>query len=211
MFVRKIVDRFLYMGGAVLLAVRWAGSHFVAVGAYGVSLTSPDGFSWTQHDLGEQYSLGDMEWNGDRLVAVGDHWETGGLILSSRDGVNWEECLPPGRHGSRIADVAWVGDRFVAVGFLLGDTILTSNDGLDWSAESTGTGLVPISVGGDERTLYVTGRGGKIIRQIKRLPPPRRPSGRLSLPPGNKDMLKDKAWADILGKESTEEPHQQVD
>ena len=174
-------------GGAVLMAVRWTGSRFVAVGTHGVNLTSPDGISWSQHPLDEQFSLRDMEWNGDRLVAVGKHSETGRLILSSTDGVSWVECLPPDVKGSVFSDVTWTGARFLAAGFLLGDTIFTSTDGLNWSTETTGTGLRPVSIGGDERMLYATGLGGRIIRRIQFSPAPRRPGRRVSPSFGKKE------------------------
>lgn len=164
--------------GGPLTAVRWTGSLFVAVGVDGILLTSPDGSIWSQYYLDEQINLYDMEWNGDRLVAVGMHWETGRLILSSADGVNWVECLSHDRRRSFFKDVAWVGDRFLAVGSLLGDTVFTSNDGLNWSMETTGIGITSGSVGGDERTIYVTGRGGMIIRRSDPPHPPHPPAPR---------------------------------
>ena len=168
--------------GGPLTAVRWTGSLFVAVGVDGILLTSPDGSIWSQHYLDEQIYLYDMEWNGDRLVAVGMHWKTGRLILSSADGVNWVECLPHDRHRSFFRDVAWVGDRFLAVGFLLGDMVFTSNDGLNWFTETTGIGVTADSVGGNERTIYLTGTGGMIIRRADPPypPAPRRPGRRVS-------------------------------
>jgi len=200
--------QWLDTGGAVLRGVRWIGSRFVVVGANGILLTSPDGFSWAQFHFGEQISLRDIEWNGDRLVAVGEHWETGRLILSSTDGVSWEECLPPASHGSAFSDVAWVGESFFAVGRPLGDTIFTSTDGLDWSAVATSTGLVPVSVGGDERALYVTGLGGRIIRRIQSPPAPRRPSGRRSPSLGKKGIREDKARPDLYRRETPGEVDQ---
>ncbi len=175
-------------GGAVLFAARWTGSRFVAVGAYGIHLTSPDGFSWTQHHLDEQITLRDMEWNGDRLVAVGKHWENGRLILSSADGVTWEECLLPDVHGSTFYDVAWTGARFLAVGRPLGDTIFASRDGVEWNADSTGTGLHLVSIGGSEQLLYATGLGGKIIGLIQDPPTPRRPERRVMPSLGKKQF-----------------------
>lgn len=176
-------------GGAVLFAARWAGSRFVAVGASGIHLTSPDGFNWTQHLLDEQITLRDMEWNGDRLVAVGQHWENGRIILSSADGVAWEECLLPDVHGPTFSDVAWTGARFLAVGRPLGDTVFSSRDGVEWSADSTGTGLPLASVGGSERLLYATGLGGKIIGRIQYPPMPRRPGRRVLPSQGNKGRI----------------------
>jgi hypothetical protein len=177
--------------GGPLTAVRWTGSLFVAVGVDGILLTSPDGSIWSQNYLDEQINLYDMEWNGDRLVAVGMHWETGRLILSSADGVDWVECLPHDSRRSFFKDVAWVGDRFLAVGSLLGDTVFTSNDGLNWSMESTGIGITAGSVGGDERTIYLTGRGGKIIRRADPPypPAPRRPERRVLPSQANKGRV----------------------
>ena len=176
-------------GGAVLKAVRWTGSRFVAVGAYGIHLTSPDGFSWTQHPLDEHFSLRDMEWNGDRLVAVGKHSNTGRLILSSADGVIWQECLLPDIHGSDFFDVTWTGARFLAVSRPLGDVIFSSRDGIDWSTETTGTGLRLVSIGGDERMLHATGMGGRMIRRVQHLPAPRKPGRRVSPALGRKDTV----------------------
>ncbi len=181
--------QWLDTGGAVLRAARWTGSRFVAVGANGVHITSPDGFDWSQHQLDEQVSLRDMEWNGDRLVAVGSHWETGRLILSSANGVNWVECLAPDIHGSVFFDVAWTGVRFLAVGRPLGDTIFTSTDGLNWSTETTGTGLRLVSIGGDNRMLHATGTGGRIIRHVHRTPAPRRPERRVLPSHGIKERV----------------------
>ena len=176
-------------GGAVLMAVRWTGSRFVAVGTHGVNLTSPDGISWSQHPLDEQFSLRDMEWNGDRLVAVGKHSNTGRLILSSTDGVIWQECLLPDIHGSDFFDVTWTGARFLAVSRPLGDVIFSSRDGIDWSTETTGTGLRLVSIGGDERMLHATGMGGRMIRRVQHLPAPRKPGRRVSPALGRKDTV----------------------
>ena len=124
-----------------------------------------------------------MAWSGNRLVAVGGRWEGGGFILSTTDGINWVECDLPVESVSDFDDVTWTGTHFVAVSRSSGDLIFTSTDGLDWSSETTGTGVWPVSVVGDDRSLYVTGRGLQIIRRTKPLadhPTPRRPGRRVA-------------------------------
>ena len=92
----------------------------------------------------------------------------GGVIRSTTNGIHWvESTLPDGV--SSFDDVTWTGAHFVAVSRSSGDLIFTSPDGISWSAETTGTGVWPVSVVGDRRNLFVTGRGLKIIRRRESL------------------------------------------
>jgi hypothetical protein len=151
-----------------LFTVGWTGSTFVAADGRGDFLVSADGTAWDQQSFGEEIDLEDMASNGDRLVAVGGRWQVGGVILSTTDGLNWiESDLPEGVW--YFDDVTWTGTHFVAVSRSSGDLIFTSTDGVSWSSESTGTGVWPVSVVGDEQSLYVTGRGLQIIRRTKPL------------------------------------------
>jgi serine/threonine protein kinase len=68
--------------------VVWSGSQFVVVGVGGVVgsglypgtiLTSPDGRTWTAHNVGTLPSLNGVVWSGSHLVVVGDS----GTILTS--------------------------------------------------------------------------------------------------------------------------------
>ncbi len=173
-----------YVGGnGRLLTVGWTGSEFVAAGSGSYYLTSPDGMTWQQHTQAEDLTLTDMAWNGDRLVAVGGRWGAGGVIRSTEDGTHWVESALPEDDVSSFDDVTWTGTHFVAVSRSSGDVIFTSTDGLSWSSETTGTGVWPVSVVGDHRSLFVTGRGLKIIRRTKPLQDlasPRRPNHRVS-------------------------------
>ena len=129
-----------------------------------------------------------MASNGSRLVAVGGRWGVGGLIRSTENGIDWVEATLPEDDVSSFDDVTWTGTHFVAVSRSSGDVIFTSIDGLEWSSEITGTGVWPVSVVGDDRSLYVTGRGLQIIRRTEPLvdpPSPRRPERRV-VPVGDK-------------------------
>ena len=66
--------------------------------------------------------------------------------------------------------------------------IFTSTDGISWSSETTSTGVWPVSVVGDDRSLFITGRGLQIIRRTRPLagPAPPRRSGRRVVPIGDK-------------------------
>jgi hypothetical protein len=72
--------------------VKWCGNQFVVIGSEGAILTSRNGLEWTPQVSG---TLFDLAWDGTTMVAVG--WEdvtstrTKGLILTSKDGVNWSQ------------------------------------------------------------------------------------------------------------------------
>ena len=166
-----------------LFTVGWTGSQFVAAGSGSYYLTSPDGMTWQQRTQAEDLELTDMAWNGDRLVAVGGRWGAGGVIRSTEDGTHWVESALPEDDVSSFDDVTWTGTHFVAVSRSSGDVVFTSPEGLTWSSETTGTGVWPVSVVGDDRSLYVTGRGLSIIRRtepLQGLPQTRRLQGRVA-------------------------------
>jgi hypothetical protein len=74
-----------------LRAVVWSGSQFVAVGAEGEVVTSPNGVNWTERRTNVPQDLLGVVWNGSLFVTVGE-----GVILTSVDGVRWQE---PGARG----------------------------------------------------------------------------------------------------------------
>ena len=168
--------------------VGWTGSRFVVAGNGFSYLTSADGQTWEEHDFPEGVTLLDSVWNGDRLVAVGGRSEAGGVIFTTDDGTGWTESVLPGESPSWFEDVTWTGTHLVAVSRSSGDAVFLSTDGITWSSESTGTGVWPVSVVGDERSLYVTGRGFQIVRRTSPLadPEPPRRSGRRVAPGGEK-------------------------
>lgn len=119
---------------AALDDVAWSGDMFVAVG-YRSILTSRDAATWKAHRLLLDGGLSGVTWGGSQFVAVGDilakgeDYRLGTLIVTSPDGVTWSERSAP---GVGLRDVTWSGERFVAVGR---NSILTSQDGLTWEAQ----------------------------------------------------------------------------
>lgn len=68
-----------------LEAVAFGNNLFVAVGASGMILTSPDGAAWTRRDGGVSVELRDVTFAQGRFVIVGDD----GSVLTSGDGSTW--------------------------------------------------------------------------------------------------------------------------
>ena len=86
---------------------------------------------WTRQLSGLPFALNDIVWNGSRFIAVGD----GGMILSSRDGIDWVE-RDSGTEVELVA-VASQGPFIVAVGH--DAVVLRSTDsGTSWSVEHSG-------------------------------------------------------------------------
>src|ERR1022692_3887521 len=97
-------------------SVTWGGGQFVAVGQIynqathtSACLTSPDGVTWTPHDLGIACVLDRVVWGGGQFVAVG--WTSLGspqglgYILTSPDGANW--TVRSTDSTARLYSVAW--------------------------------------------------------------------------------------------------------
>jgi hypothetical protein len=79
-----------------LNGVTWSATNslFVAVGADGTILTSPDGITWTPQasgvDLAKQSNLHGVTCSATKCITVGDN----GYTIVSTDGVTW--TIPPG-------------------------------------------------------------------------------------------------------------------
>ena len=103
-----------------------SSSVFLAVGASGTLLTSPDGTTWTSRTSGTSNNLRSFAFDGNRTgVVVG----FSGTILSSTDGITWT----PRTSGTskNINNVAYGNSKFIAVGD--NGTTLYSSDGITWT------------------------------------------------------------------------------
>jgi hypothetical protein len=101
---------------------------FVAVGAEGTILTSPDAASWRSERSGVSAALTSVAASGTQFVAVGSD----GTILTSQNGRVWTAQSS----GTRVdlAHVIFNGEQFIAVGGEWSDqgVALTSIDGVAW-------------------------------------------------------------------------------
>ncbi|MBK1694654.1 hypothetical protein CKO09_07870 [Chromatium weissei] len=115
-----------------LYGVTWNGNTFVAVGASGKILTSPDGLTWTPQTSNTSAWCTGVTWNGSRFVVV---CGAGKIVTSDDDGVTW--VVRTSGTANTIYKSTWSGSQFVAVGEV--GTILTSSDGLTWATQNSGT------------------------------------------------------------------------
>jgi hypothetical protein len=132
-----------------LTAVAYSGTQYVAVGASGTTLTSPDGVTWTTRTPATTTSINAITWTGTQFVAVGNS----GAMLTTPDGVTWTARNTVTM--SNMNGIAWSGQLLAAVG--AGGTIVTSPDGVTWTARTSGTttnlaaitwtGLIFVAVG----------------------------------------------------------------
>lgn len=140
---------------APLLAIAWNGAQFpqptqyVAVGAQGAVITSPDLNTWTERSSGVSHALNSVAGAASAFVAVGNDTKGEAVVISSSDGVAWfvryragdcvsGTCASP----SQLTKVIWTGTQFVAVGMEVpADSqtrmryalVLTSPDGTVWT------------------------------------------------------------------------------
>jgi hypothetical protein len=108
--------------------VTWTGNLFVAVGANGLIMTSPDANTWTHRISGTTKTLNKVIQQAGKLIVGGD----GGTILYSENAIDWISASSGTTY--KITDICWGDDQFVAVGY--GENpgiILTSPDGLTWT------------------------------------------------------------------------------
>ncbi|MEN8164355.1 MAG: hypothetical protein ABFS37_09510, partial [Acidobacteriota bacterium] len=138
-------------------SVTWSGTRFVGVGSQGAVFRSDDGYQWSFETLGSLLSLRRVVSNGSVLVAVGNEWSSGGVILVSQDdGVTWQTTYVD----NRVEDVIWTGKLFVTVG----DRIWSSRDGYHWTSEPVGFAVFPECVTGTEDGIIMAGHDGLIMR-----------------------------------------------
>ena len=147
--------RFPVTTGRSLYAVTYGGGQFVAVGADGMILSSPDAYSWTVQNSGVSSKLAGVAYADGEYAAVGD----GGITLVSSNAVAWTQlpfATSNSLHGI-AGDSSWRTDglpRFVAVGDL--GTAVVCTNGTNWSVVSPGT----------SNTLYAVSRSGSLYVMV---------------------------------------------
>jgi len=138
--------------------VKWLETQFVAIGAVGAILTSPDGLTWTIRNSGTTSRLNGIARSSTQIVVVGD----GGAVITSTDGRNWV-AGSSGTTKSLFA-VIWSQNQFVGVG--ADGWILTSPDGISWTKRDSHSShwLYDITTFGN--LLVACGHSGTILKSI---------------------------------------------
>ena len=128
-----------------LYGVSYLNGQFIAVGAAGALLTSPDGAAWTVQISNTNNSLRHVAYGAGTYVAVGD----AGTIVSSGDTASWTaQSLPTTQ--SLYSICFGPDDQFIVVGTV--GSLVYSTSGADgsWSASNAGSsdlyGIVPADV-----------------------------------------------------------------
>ncbi|MCS5644074.1 MAG: hypothetical protein NZ807_12550, partial [Dehalococcoidia bacterium] len=119
-----------YLNVEGIKGIAYGNDTFVAVGEYGVILTSSDGSTWTSLGVmtSNQSSLNGISFGNNTFVAVGES----GSILTSTNGTSWEDNTNQDVTSGGIYGVTYGNGIFVAVGYY-GST-LTSSDGTSWES-----------------------------------------------------------------------------
>ena len=99
---------------------------FVAVGASGTLLTSPDAITWTSRTSGTSNNLRSFAVKPSTIGVVVGY---SGTILTSTDGITWTSRTSG--TSKNINNVAYGNSKFIAVGD--NGTTLSSSDGITWT------------------------------------------------------------------------------
>jgi hypothetical protein len=132
-------------GTADLSGVASSGTLLVAVGERGEIRCSVDGSLWSSRSIANAPNLNfeAVGWGGGCFVAVGGDYSQQsrawfGVVYASRDGEVWTKVhsVPPSNEvfGSILRAVAYGDGRWVATGY--GGTVVASEDGTNWNAET---------------------------------------------------------------------------
>ncbi len=172
----------------VLDDMLWTGTEYIAVGEYGMIVTSSDGVAWQKQYSGTNKYLFGVAWSGVEYVVVGEQ----STVLTSVDGINWtirevpimgfqyalqvREGTPNGSEGNipnqniyltisekdiDLFDVVWDGSHFLAVGNY--GRLMTSSDGISWYDYITQSDSGLIAIDTDGTTIKAVGFNGGIV------------------------------------------------
>jgi hypothetical protein len=128
---------------------------FVASGANGTVVTSPDATNWTQRATPTtKFLSGVTSWPGG-WVAVGDD----GAVITSPNGLNWS----PVAHFTTnwLYRVRYVGEKLLAVG--QNGSIYTSSNGTSWTRLNSGTTKWLNDVTFVDNTWFAVGSSGTVL------------------------------------------------
>jgi hypothetical protein len=131
--------------------IAYGNGQFVAVGAAGTIVKTPDGVNWTLRQAPTSSALSAITYEDGQFVAVGDS----GTIVTSNDGSNW--VLRASGTKLPLVAITWGNGLFVAVGGGYDDKngkwqsiIASSSDGVNWNQRQ------PTSADGSVGLLSVT-------------------------------------------------------
>ena len=118
--------------------VTYGNGVFVAVGANGAVMSSPDGITWTSRVSASN----DLRYNitfGKGLFVAVSVTGTGNRVMTSPDGINWTSRKSAADRG--WSNITYGNNQFVAVSYdSTSDGVMTSPDGVNWTLRSSPVG-----------------------------------------------------------------------
>ena len=151
---------------ADLNSVAVGNGKYVAVGD-GTILVSSDSVSWTTTNLTtNNFILKTIVYGNNQFVAVGYTKDVypNKVLLTSQDGINWEQRLPPQR--GELLGIVFDGLKFIVVGDR--SRLLTSADGITWAetfiTQSELVRMKSIAYGGGHYVAVGTSGQARIYR-----------------------------------------------
>jgi hypothetical protein len=136
-----------------LYGVAFVNGVFIAVGADGTLLTSPDGVTWTARSSNTAHSLWSVAFGANTYVAVGDV----GTVVSSSDSATWTAQTNQGTQ-SFYAVCFGSNTTFVAVGAAGTAAYSTTGADASWTVGNAGSSdLFGIAPGGVLVAVGVSG------------------------------------------------------
>lgn len=140
-----------------LKSIEWNGSLFVVADSKDI-LTSTDGVNWTKQPVGVDGTITSLAWNGSMFVGGIGNSPSGNDVIISSDGVNWSIL---NRSFNAFEDIVWAKGMFVAVHE--GGNISTSQDGLNWTSQSSPVSDRLHGITSDGNQFVAVGDSGKIV------------------------------------------------
>ncbi|MCB1121056.1 MAG: fibronectin type III domain-containing protein [Verrucomicrobiae bacterium] len=138
----------------LISSIAYGNGTFVAVGANGLIVTSPDGATWTGRTSGQTGIYRCVIFAENRFLAVGSDVP----VLESSNGTTWTPSNAPLYN---FYGVAYGNHTYVAVGFL--GKIFSSTDGKVWTQRTSGTSSRLHSVTYGNNQFVACGLSGTIL------------------------------------------------
>ncbi len=126
-----------------LTDVVYGNNRFVAVGMFGIIVSSTDGVNWQAESTEANIDIEDVSYVNNKFIATGSDYNGGSIILYSNDGVSWGiESVSYTTSYKPFSSLAYGNGQFVAIinnDWSFEDIkIATSIDGVNWNVESVG-------------------------------------------------------------------------
>lgn len=128
-----------FFGGAQGWTVNYVNSTYVAGLGYGTTGTigySTDGINWSSVSTTLTSTITEIDWNGNRYVAVGTNTASTQFIIYSSNLTSWSNASVS--FGTIARAVKWANGKFIAVGQNNsgGVQFKTSTDGITWTSST---------------------------------------------------------------------------